>query len=95
MEFCKLLVSFLCQRLKVYCNWLSWTFQQKDLEKADFLVRQGLDEDEKGNKDEALPLYMDAAELCLRTVSQQNIDDPPTHTPQKLEMVLGSISLVK
>ena len=48
------------------------SLEQKDLEKADFLVRQGLDEDEKGNKDDALPLYMDAAELCLRTVSACN-----------------------
>ncbi|XP_028403793.1 calpain-7-like isoform X2 [Dendronephthya gigantea] len=40
--------------------------QQKDLEKARFFLQQGLAEDEKGRKDEAIPLYTDAAEICLK-----------------------------
>ena len=42
--------------------------QQLDLERAHFLVTQAFDEDEKGNKDEAIELYTEAVELCLKTV---------------------------
>ncbi|XP_046839580.1 calpain-7-like isoform X2 [Xenia sp. Carnegie-2017] len=40
--------------------------QQKDLEKAHFFLQQGLAEDEKGRKDEAIPLYTNAADICLK-----------------------------
>ena len=42
--------------------------QQVDLERAHFLVTQAFDEDEKGNSDEAIELYMQAVELCIQTV---------------------------
>uniref|UniRef100_A0A8C5SQY1 MIT domain-containing protein n=1 Tax=Laticauda laticaudata TaxID=8630 RepID=A0A8C5SQY1_LATLA len=42
--------------------------QQLDLERAYFLVTQAFDEDEKGNNEEAIELYTEAVELCLKTV---------------------------
>lgn len=43
--------------------------QQVDLERAHFLVTQAFEEDEKGNDDEAIELYTQAVELCIKTVS--------------------------
>lgn len=40
-----------------------------DLERAHFLVTQAFEEDEKGNDDEAVELYTQAVELCIKTVS--------------------------
>ncbi|EDV27259.1 uncharacterized protein TRIADDRAFT_37459 [Trichoplax adhaerens] len=40
-----------------------------DLEKVEFLMKQALLEDERDRSDDAEPLYMDAAELCLRVKS--------------------------
>lgn len=42
--------------------------QQLDLERAHFLVTQAFDEDDKGNAEEAVELYTEAVELCLKTV---------------------------
>lgn len=42
---------------------------QVDLERAHFLVTQAFEEDEKGNDDEAIELYTQAVELCIKTVS--------------------------
>lgn len=39
-----------------------------DLERAHFLVTQAFEEDEKGNDDEAIELYTQAVELCIKTV---------------------------
>ncbi|XP_026579970.1 calpain-7-like, partial [Pseudonaja textilis] len=44
--------------------------QQLDLERAHFLVTQAFDEDEKGNNEEAIELYTEAVELCLKTSSE-------------------------
>ena len=43
--------------------------QKQELERAEFLLKQGLDEDEAGNEEEAVELYLQAAELCLKAVS--------------------------
>lgn len=43
--------------------------QKLELDRAEFLLRQGLDEDEAGNEEEAIELYLQAAELCLKAVS--------------------------
>ncbi|XP_060036810.1 calpain-7 isoform X3 [Erinaceus europaeus] len=40
---------------------------QLDLERAHFLVTQAFDEDEKGNVDDAIELYTEAVDLCLKT----------------------------
>ncbi len=42
---------------------------QKDVERAEFLLKQALAEDEGGRPDDALPLYTDAIDLCLEVVS--------------------------
>ena len=42
---------------------------QNGAERAEFLIKQALNEDERGRIDDALPLYTDAAELCMKTVS--------------------------
>ena len=42
---------------------------QNGVERAEFLLKQALYEDERGRPDDALPLYTDAAELCIKTVS--------------------------
>lgn len=42
--------------------------EQVGLERAHFLVTQAFEEDEKGNDDEAIELYTQAVELCIKTV---------------------------
>lgn len=42
------------------------TTQQLDLERARFLIKQAFDEDDQGNEQEAIDLYTEAVELCLR-----------------------------
>nr|XP_033785929.1 calpain-7 isoform X2 [Geotrypetes seraphini] len=44
--------------------------QQLDLERAHFLVTQAFDEDDKGNAEEAVELYTEAVELCLKTSNE-------------------------
>jgi MIT (microtubule interacting and transport) domain len=41
-----------------------------DLEKAHFLIKEALDEDEDGNADEAIKLYSEAIELCIKARKQ-------------------------
>lgn len=41
---------------------------QLDLERAHFLVTQAFDEDEKENVEDAIELYTEAVDLCLKTV---------------------------
>ncbi|XP_004631751.1 calpain-7 [Octodon degus] len=43
---------------------------QLDLERAHFLVTQAFDEDEKQNIEEAIELYTEAVDLCLKTSSE-------------------------
>ena len=43
------------------------------MERAEFLLKQALHEDERGRPNDALPLYTDAAELCIGTVSCSQI----------------------
>ncbi|GAB6032708.1 calpain 7, variant 2 [Chamberlinius hualienensis] len=47
--------------------------QQRDMERAEFLIYQALDDDEAGNLDEAVELYMQAVELCL-AVRKETVD---------------------
>ncbi|GBN12887.1 Calpain-7 [Araneus ventricosus] len=46
--------------------------QKLELERAEFLLRQGLEEDEAGNDEEAVELYLQAAELCLKARKSAN-----------------------
>lgn len=48
--------------------------QQKDLERAGFLLSEALDEDEKGDLEDAIELYTEAVELCIkiRDATQDN-----------------------
>ena len=43
--------------------------QQKEIEQAEFVMRQALEEDENGRPEQALPLYTDAIHLFLEAVS--------------------------
>lgn len=38
------------------------------MERAEYLLYQALDDDEAGNTEDALELYMQAVELCLQAV---------------------------
>lgn len=42
---------------------------QIDLERARFLLTEALDEDEKGDMQDAIDLYTEAVELCIKIVS--------------------------
>ena len=42
---------------------------QNGVERAEFLLKQALYEDERDRPNDALPLYTDAAALCIKTVS--------------------------
>ncbi|XP_054990738.1 calpain-7 isoform X3 [Sorex araneus] len=44
--------------------------QQLDLERAHFLVTQAFDEDGKGNVEDAIELYTEAVDLCLKTSAE-------------------------
>ncbi|XP_055947914.1 calpain-7-like [Argiope bruennichi] len=46
--------------------------QKLELERAEFLLRHGLEEDEAGNDEEAVELYLQAAELCLKARKSTN-----------------------
>lgn len=48
------------------------TEQQLDLERADFLLRQAFNEEEEKNIDEAVDLYVEAVDLCLKAVKFSN-----------------------
>ncbi|XP_014780312.1 calpain-7 [Octopus bimaculoides] len=48
------------------------TPQQLDLERAAFLVQQAFEEDEKENKEEAVELYTQAVELCIKVRQETN-----------------------
>lgn len=43
------------------------------MERAEFLLKQALHEDERGRQIDALPLYTDAADLCIKTVSWYSV----------------------
>uniref|UniRef100_A0A8C8Z928 Calpain 7 n=1 Tax=Prolemur simus TaxID=1328070 RepID=A0A8C8Z928_PROSS len=58
---------------------------QLDLERAHFLVTQAFDEDEKENVEDAIELYTEAVDLCLKTVflcsSSINSEQPSLISP--------------
>ena len=43
------------------------------MERAEFLLKQALHEDERDRQIDALPLYTDAADLCIKTVSWYSV----------------------
>lgn len=59
---------------------------QKGAERAEFLLKQALVEDESGRPDQALPLYTDAVHLCLE--SSKTVKD--TATREKLNNLAKS-----
>ena len=42
---------------------------EADISRAHFLLNQALDEDQLGHSEEAIELYLDAVDLCLKVVS--------------------------
>jgi calpain-7 len=50
------------------------TVEESDLERAYFLLSEGLDADEEGNLEEALLVYSEAVELCLK--AKKSTSDP-------------------
>ena len=42
------------------------------MERANFLLRQAFEEDEQGNEKDAIELYLNAAEMCIEAVSNNN-----------------------
>ncbi|KAL4222516.1 calpain 7 [Mactra antiquata] len=46
--------------------------QQKELERATFLIKQAFEEDDLGNSQEAIDLYTEAVELCLKLRDSTN-----------------------
>ena len=53
---------------------ISKIFLQKELERAEFFLKQALEQDENGKHEEALTLYTDAVQLCLQA-AQSTIDN--------------------
>ncbi|XP_042899738.1 calpain-7 [Parasteatoda tepidariorum] len=56
-------------KIKAECNLNKPVKNEESLQldRAEFLLRQGFEEDENGNDKEATELYLQAAELCLKT----------------------------
>lgn len=48
--------------------FFSLIFSQLDVERAAFIVQQAFQEDEQNNTEEAVELYMEAVELCIKIV---------------------------
>ena len=67
---------------------------QTDLERARFLLSEALDEDEKGDVEDAIDLYTQAVELCIKVVSLVQIlaPTPNTHTHTHTHSVCLSLS---
>ena len=42
---------------------------QSELSRANFLLLEGLEEDEAGNAEEAIEIYSSAVQLCLEVVN--------------------------
>ncbi|CAH1789739.1 unnamed protein product [Owenia fusiformis] len=50
------------------------TQHQLNMERAEYTIREAFDEDEGGNKDEAIELYMEAAEMFLKIQKESSTD---------------------
>ena len=62
-----------------------------DLDRANFLFREGLAADEAGNGDEAVGIYSEAVELCLKA-RQQTVDKDLAAKLAKVS--IGSLSIL-
>ena len=47
-----------------------------DLRRAEFLIREAINEDEAGNEDDAIELYSQAVEVCLKAVGEKYLSFP-------------------
>uniref|UniRef100_A0A3Q2DCX2 Calpain 7 n=1 Tax=Cyprinodon variegatus TaxID=28743 RepID=A0A3Q2DCX2_CYPVA len=66
---------------------------QVDLERAHFLVTQAFEEDEKGNGDEAIELYTQAVELCIKTSNESSDQTLQTKLKQLARQALDRSDL--
>ncbi|XP_059584783.1 calpain-7 isoform X4 [Alligator mississippiensis] len=69
--------------------------QQLDLERAHFLVTQAFDEDDKGNMEEAVELYTEAVELCLKTANETSEASLQTKLKQLARQALDRAEALK
>ncbi|XP_029445211.1 calpain-7 [Rhinatrema bivittatum] len=69
--------------------------QQLDLERAHFLVTQAFDEDDKGNAEEAIELYTEAVELCLKTSNETSDQTLQTKLKQLARQALDRAESLK
>ncbi|PKU32630.1 calpain-7 isoform x1 [Limosa lapponica baueri] len=69
--------------------------QQLDLERARFLVTQAFDEDDKGNAEEAIELYTEAVELCLKTANETSEAGPQSKLKQLARQALDRAEALK
>jgi len=53
-----------------WCDAMLLCGVQLGLERARFLIEQAMDEDQQDNLEDAFNMYTEAAELCLKLVSQ-------------------------
>uniref|UniRef100_K7E8B2 Calpain 7 n=1 Tax=Ornithorhynchus anatinus TaxID=9258 RepID=K7E8B2_ORNAN len=69
--------------------------QQMDLERAHFLVTQAFDEDDKGNAEEAIELYTEAVDLCLKTSNETSDQALQTKLKQLARQALDRAEALK
>ncbi|XP_038596350.1 calpain-7 isoform X3 [Tachyglossus aculeatus] len=69
--------------------------QQLDLERAHFLVTQAFDEDDKGNAEEAIELYTEAVDLCLKTSNETSDQALQTKLKQLARQALDRAEALK
>ena len=60
------------------------------MERANFLLRQAFEEDEQGNEKDAIELYLNAAEMCIEAVSN-NDNGVLTFAPSRVQKNFFSI----
>ncbi|CAK8678024.1 unnamed protein product [Clavelina lepadiformis] len=60
------------------------TSTEQSEKRAKFMVVDALEEDESGNKDQAMNLYMEAADLCLKSMNEPGVSPTTKKQLQKI-----------
>eukprot|EP00795_Rhopilema_esculentum_P014106 gene14106-5096_t len=75
---------------------VSQTNDQKELERAEFFLKQALEQDENGKHEEALTLYTDAVQLCLQaaqsttdSIAKERLNKWATSALDRAEVLKG------
>ena len=69
--------------------------RQSDLKRADFLLKEAMSQDEQDNRDQAVQLYMEAVELCLKAKESSTNDQVKQQLTLLADQALTRAELLK